>query len=178
MQPAAVQTIILSLAMAVLMMIGARSRLLNSMDRSSGRELILRALATIVIFAGVLFTLAECNAVGASHEQLAIVLLSVATTALVVSFNRQVLSWQAVHRNAIPTYKEPGCGPCAPSRRPRLLHRGSILRPNYGNILITTSKVGRPLPGASREAEESDDITRIQIVDKSGAPREAAELTK
>ncbi len=143
MQAAATQTIVLSLAVSVLMLMGIRAGFLGSVNVSSGRELMLRSLATIVVLVGVLFTLAQSNAIDASNEQLAIALVSLGTTSLVALFNRRIAA-----KKSVPTYREPLWLYC--QRGSDSAHRGSIIKPNYGNMLIRTSRIEGPLSSSSQ----------------------------
>ncbi len=154
MQAAATQTIVLSLAVAVLMLMGIRAGFLGSVNVSSGRELMLRSLATIVVLVGVLFTLAQSNAIDASNEQLAIALVSLGTTSLVALFNRRIAA-----KKSVPTYREPLWLYC--QRGSDSAHRGSILKANYGNMLIRTSRIKGPRSSSSQPSSSKQQGQRL-----------------
>ena len=131
MEVATVQSIILSLSVTLLLLIGGRTRLLSSDNVSNGRELLLRSLVTIVVILSVVFNVVQCNAIQTSNDQRAVVFVSVVAAIIVDFFNRSGA----------------GTNPCCATtammgkreQNACLKNRKSILEPNLGPMLMTTS---------------------------------------
>ena len=137
MEVATVQSIILSLSVTLLLLVGGQTKLLSSNNVSSGRELLLRSLVTILIILSVVFNVVQCNAIQSSNDQRTVVFVSMVAAIIVDFFNRS------------------GSGvPCCQAlatvqRKANDKHENkSILRPNVGSLLITSARnnamVGTP----------------------------------